>query len=79
MLEIKKYIKKLHTEEHKRVSHLVNITQPFGNIVKTFCIGYIVDQHNTHCSSIVASRNRMKSFLSSSIPNVGKEEEENKV
>lgn len=57
-------------EQTKRVRlyYLVDIAQPFGDVVKTFGVCDIIYEHDTHRTSIITSRDRMESFLSRRIP-----------
>lgn len=58
------------TENHSLdifIRMLVNIPQPLDYILETFLICYVVNQHNSHCTSIIRSCDCMKTFLSSGL------------
>lgn len=48
--------------------YLINIAQPFTDVFKALGIGDVIDQHYTHCSSVVGGGDRMEPFLTRCVP-----------
>lgn len=53
---------------HVLAGVLIDVSQPFCDVLKAFAVGDVVDQQNTHGPSVVGCGDGMKSFLTSSIP-----------
>lgn len=48
--------------------YLINIAQPFTDVFKALGIGDIVDQHDTHGSSVVGGGDGVEPFLARCVP-----------
>lgn len=49
-------------------THLIDVAQPFGNIIKAFRVGDIVDEHYSHCTTVIAGGDCVEPFLAGSVP-----------
>lgn len=49
-------------------AYLLNVSQPFADILKAFSIGNVIDQQDAHGSSVVRGCNGVKTLLSCCIP-----------
>lgn len=50
------------------VFYLVNIAQPFTDVFEALGIGDVVDQHDTHGSSVVGGGDGVEPFLARCVP-----------
>lgn len=57
-------------------THLLNVSQPFADILKAFSVGNVIDQQDPHGSSVVRGCDGVKTLLSCCIPVKRKRERE---
>lgn len=48
--------------------YLVNVAQPFTDVFEALGIGDVVDQHDTHGSSVIGGGDGVESFLARCVP-----------
>lgn len=48
--------------------YLVNIAQPFADILKALGVGDVIDQHDAHGSSVVGGGDGVKALLACRVP-----------
>ena len=49
---------------------LVNISQPFDYVLKTFLIRYVVDEHYAHRSTVITCGDCVKAFLTGGLKRI---------
>lgn len=52
----------------KPVCYLVNIAQPFTDVLEALGVGDVIDQHDAHGSSVVGGGDRVEPFLARCVP-----------
>lgn len=50
------------------VCYLVNIAQPFADVLKALGVGDVIDQHDAHGSSVVGGGDGVEPFLARCVP-----------
>jgi len=48
--------------------YLINVAQPFSNIIKRFAACDVVHKHDSHGTTVVRSGNSMEALLTGSVP-----------
>lgn len=51
-----------------RVCYLVNIAQPFTDVLKALGVGDVIDQHDAHGSSVVGGGDGVEPLLARRVP-----------
>lgn len=49
-------------------AHLINIPEPFGNVVEALSVRDVVHEHDTHSTTIVRGGDCVETLLSGSVP-----------
>lgn len=49
-------------------SHLINVAQPFADVLEALGVGDVIDQHDAHGSSVVGGGNGVEPFLARCVP-----------
>lgn len=51
-------------------THLIDVSQPFDDILEALLVRYVVDQHYAHSAAIVRRRDGVEALLAGGVPNL---------
>lgn len=51
-----------------RLFYLINVAQPFTDVFEALGVGDVIDQHDTHGSSVVGGGDSVEPFLACCVP-----------